>query len=226
MFNTHKHSIILGATGFWPWQRYTLPEEERKAHMYVVGTTTRGKSKLLEYCLYQDIRAGNGAGVIDPHGDLADDLLRYLATKRSWWGLGQAFADKPGNLDRLVYLDPARRDYCLGLNPLEMAPDDDRYEVAANIVEVFRRLWPSSLEEAPVFQDVMLNSLLVLMEHHLTLLELPRLLTDRDYRESLLPKVGNPSVAEFFHSRFDRWGREQSLRVESTLNKVSALVTS
>lgn len=221
-----KKGIILGETGLFPWERFFLAEEERRVHMYIVGTSTRGKSKLMEHCLYQDIVSGRGAGVIDPHGDLADDLLRYLASRRSFWGLGQSFTADPRHLDRLVYIDPARADYCVGINPLQVDPTADLYEAAHDIIEVFRRIWPLSLEEAPVFSDVMLHTLIALMENGLTLLEVPRLLTDRAYREGLLARVRNPSVLEFFHTRFDRWGREQALRIESTLNKVSALVTS
>lgn len=217
--------IVLGRTGFFPWQWLFLSEEERQAHMYIVGTTTKGKYKLMEHCLYQDIVAGRGAGVIDPHGDLADDLLRNLAGRRSFWGLGKPFTADPRHLDRLVYIDPARTDYCVGINPLQVEAGADLYEAATDIVEVFRRIWPVSLMEAPVFGDVMLNALITLMENDLTLLEIPRLLTDKLYREELLVKVPNPSVVEFFHARYDRWGREQALRVESTLNKVSALVT-
>lgn len=221
-----KKGIVLGSTGFWPWQRFFLPEEERKAHMYIVGTTTKGKSKLMEHCLYQDIVAGRGAGVIDPHGDLADDLLRYLASRRDFFGFGQPFTADPKNLDRIVYIDPALTDYCVGINPLQVDPQADLYEAATDLIEVFRRIWPTSLAEAPVFNDVMLNALITLMENKLTLLEVPRLLTDKAYREGLLASVHNPSVIEFFHTRYDRWGREQALRIESTLNKVSALVTS
>jgi hypothetical protein len=221
-----KPGIFLGRTGFWPWQWYFLSEEERKAHMYIVGTTTKGKSKLMANCLRQDILAGRGAGVIDPHGDLADDLLRCLARHRKHLGFGQRFTEDPKNLDRIVYIDPARSDYCVGINPLQTHENTDLYEAATGIIEVFRRIWPVSLNEAPVFFDLMLNTLITLMENKLTLLETPRLLTDKYYRDELLAKVRNPSVIEFFHSRYDRWGREQALKIESTLNKVSALVTS
>jgi hypothetical protein len=218
--------IFLGSTGFLPWQWYFLSEKERKAHMYIVGTTTKGKSKLMEHCLSQDIFAGRGAGVIDPHGDLADDLIRCLASRRSWLGLGRRFTEDAKNLGRIVYIDSARTDYCVGINPLQIYDNSDLYEAAANIIEVFRRIWPVSLNEAPVFFDLMLNTLITLMENKLTLLEAPRLLTDKPYRDELLNQVHNPSVIEFFHSRYDRWGREQALKIESTLNKVSALVTS
>jgi hypothetical protein len=221
-----RRGIVLGKTGWFPWQRFFLGEGERKTHMYVVGTTTRGKSKLMEHCLYQDITAGRGAGIIDPHGDLADDLLRRLSSHRGMWGMKPPFTDNPTNLDRIIYIDPSRTDYSVAINPLQVEPGADLYEAASDIIEVFRRIWPVSLNEAPVFADVMLNTLITLMENGLTLLEVPRLLTDKPYRDSLLERVHNPSVREFFFARYDRWGREQALKIESTLNKVSALVTS
>lgn len=221
-----RKGITLGSSGFWFWQEAFVAQQERRAHMYILGTTTKGKSKLMEHCLYQDIVAGRGAGLIDPHGDLADDLLRYLASKRDFFGFSKPFTANPHNLDRLIYIDPARSDYCVGINPLQVEPGADLYEAATDVIEAFRRIWPVSLAEAPVFSDLMLNTLIALMENGLTLLEIPRVLTEREYREELLRGVRNPSVVDFFHSRYDRWGREQALRIESTLNKVSALVTS
>ena len=72
----------------------------RAAHMYVIGMSGKGKSKLLEYCLYQDIAAGHGCGLIDPHSQLADDLLRLLIT--------QDILSDPDIRDKLIYVDPAR----------------------------------------------------------------------------------------------------------------------
>ena len=210
--------IVLGRTGPFPWQRVRLNAQERATHLYIVGKTTMGKSKLLEHLLYQDIAHRRGAAIVDPHGDLAEDLVRYLVARR--------FGRRQRDAARLVYFDPAREDYCLALNPLDVEPGTDPYEAAQEVVEVFRRIWPISLEEAPVFTDVMLNSLITLMANGLTLLEMPRLLTDSLFRASLLARVTNPTVQEFFLQRFDRWGREQALRIESTLNKVSALAAS
>ena len=212
-----RSGITLGHTGFLPWQRFFLGEGERAAHTYIVGTTTKGKSKFMVSCLYQDVLAGRGAGVIDPHGDLADDLLRLLLRRPFW---------RRFDWTRLVYLDPARRDYAVGLNPLALEPGGDPYEVATAVIEVFRRLWPLTLEEAPVFFDLLLHTLLLLIAGELTLLEAPRLLTDRAYREALLARVGKPALTAFFHDRYERWGRERLLRSESTLNKLSALLAS
>lgn len=74
-----KNEITLGRTGpFFLFPSFRLSEQERATHMYMLGITGQGKSKLLEHMLLQDIRAGRGCGLLDPHTDLARDLLASL----------------------------------------------------------------------------------------------------------------------------------------------------
>lgn len=180
--------------------------------MYVLGITGQGKSKLLEHCLFQDIVAGRGCGLLDPHTDLAQDLMSYLATAGHF--------DQPDHIDRFIYFDPSTTDYLIPFNVLTTSYTP--YATAMNVVEAFRRTWPESLREAPRFTNILLASLLVLIANQLTLVELPRLLTDRDYREDLLAQVNDQEVSDVFRSRMDKWGREEPLMLESILNKVSA----
>jgi Type IV secretion-system coupling protein DNA-binding domain len=208
-----KEDLILGRTGplpFFPAIR--LRREQRATHMYVLGITGQGKSKLLEHCLFQDITAGRGCGVLDPHTDLARDLLCYLS--------GRGFFRKQETRKRIIYFDPSRRDYLVPFNVL--AAGHSPYATAVNVLEAFRRTWPESLREAPRFANILLASLLVLIANELTLAELPRLLTDKKYRETLLDNVDDPEIVSVFHDRLDRWGREEPLILESVLNKVSA----
>jgi hypothetical protein len=173
----------------------------------------KGKSKLLEYCLYQDIASGRGCGLIDPHAQLADDLLRLLATR----GI---FADCAIR-DRLIYVDPARTDYVIPFNVLTTKAEHP-YDIAATVLEAFRRTWPECLREAPHFSNVVTAALIVLIENNLTLIDMPRLLTDKNFREQCLGQVTDGSVVEFFHDRYDRWGRDAPVLRESTLNKIGA----
>lgn len=214
--------LILGKTGFFIHPLCSVEQKERSAHMYVIGTTTKGKSKLLEYCLFQDITRGRGAGLIDPHGDLADDIIRYLLSFRETSYMKRMFFEERKNADKIVYLDPTRKDYIIPFNPLIRTAGTTDYDLAADLKEAFQRVWSSSLKEAPQFSNIFLNSLLVLLANNLTLLELQRLLTDRDYREYLLQKVRHRDIVDFFHERYDKWGREAPLMIESTLNKVAA----
>ncbi len=148
---------------------------------------------------------------------MADDVLYYLGNS--------GFFKIPGNLERLVYINPSRLDFSPGINLLELQKGEDPAEHANDIIEVFKRSW--DLENTPVFEDVMFNSMLVLMENNLSIIELPRLITDKIYRDSLLTKTEDPAVHQFFTNRFDKWPKnEQALRVESTLNKISRITGS
>ncbi|MBI3733718.1 MAG: type IV secretion system DNA-binding domain-containing protein [Chloroflexi bacterium] len=120
----------------------------------------------------------------------------------------------------MIYLDPARRDYLIPFNVLSTGQPP--YATAMNVIEALRRTWPESLREAPRFTNLMLAALLVLIANQLTLVELPRLLTDQPFRETLLDRADDPELTSVFHERLDKWGRERALILESILNKVSA----
>lgn len=178
----------------------------------MVGLSGSGKSKFLEHCLFQDIAAGRGVGLVDPHSLLVDDLLKYAITA----GILPNFNIR----QKLIYVDPAREDYVIPFNVL--SSPDTPYDTATSILEAFRRTWPESLKEAPHFSNVVTAALIVLIENNLTLMDIPRLLTNQEFRERCLQQVSEHSVIEFFHDRFDKWGKEAPLMRESTLNKIGA----
>ena len=207
-----KNQLILGTYGPFGRLRCRLPLESIDTHLYVVGKTKKGKSKFLEHVAQQLITMGQGCGLLDPHSDLIDDLLAYLAPQLNDAALRQ----------RIIYFEPGRDDYLVPFNVLD-APYEP-YTVAQNVLEAFRRTWPESLQVSPRFANIVLAALLLLVENGLTLVEMPRLLTDRAYREDLLGGCSSAEVVDFFHGRYDRWGREQALMAESVLNKAGAFV--
>lgn len=212
-FLSRKNQIVLGRTGpFFFFPSYRLSERERATHMYMLGITGQGKSKLLEHLLRQDILAGRGCGLLDPHTDLVRDLLASLHRAK--------FFQSRNNCERLLYFDPSRDNAVMPFNVL--ASGSTPYQTAVHLIEAFRRTWPESLREAPRFTNILLASLLVLIENRLTLAELPRFLTDKKFREPLLENMHDAEIVSVFHDRLDRWGREQPLILESILNKVSA----
>lgn len=207
-----RESLVLGRTGpFFFAPVYRVPAQARSTHMYVIGITGKGKSKLLESCLVQDIRARRGCVLIDPHGDLTEDVLRHCLTRHIL---------TPADAKHLIYFEPTRQDRIIPFNVL--ATDGRPYEIAQRVVEAFRRTWPESLREAPHFSNIATAALMVLVENGLTLIDMHRLLVDADWREALLERTANSEVVSFFHDRYDRWGREAPALRESTLNKVAA----
>jgi hypothetical protein len=215
------NQLVLGRWGrsrFFPI--FTVDHHVRKFHTYVVGLTGRGKSKLLQHCLVQDIQAGRGCAIIDPHGDLAKDVLRSL--------ISSGYLDDQENLDRIVYVAPRRRDYALPFNVLKRPdPETETYEIAQRVIAAFQRTWAKTLAEPPRFQQIMRAALAVLIENEQTLCQLYRLLTDDDYRAEMLANIRNPKVAadcrSFFENEFEHWGRDRPKMIASTTNKVSAL---
>ena len=215
-FRTRWNSsdLVLGCLWRFPVSPLVrVTASARTAHMYAIGMSGKGKSKLLEYCLYQDVSAGRGCGLIDPHSLLVDDLFRLLITRD--------VLDNPDIRNRLIYVDPTRTDYIIPFNVLA-AKAEHPYDIAATVLEAFRRTWPECLKEAPHFSNVVTAALIVLIENDLTLMHMPRLLTCDEFREQCLERVTDGNVVEFFHDRYDRWGREAPLMRESTLNKIGA----
>ena len=210
-FRRTRDNLELGTTGLFGLSRLRVAESDRQTHTYVVGITGKGKSKLLEHILFQDIVSGRGCGVLDPHSDLVEDLLQYL----------HSHPEKASpHMDRIIYVDPARRDHLVPFNVL--VSDNSPYETAQNVVEAFRRTWPQALAEAPRFANIVTACVLTLIPNKLTLVELPRVLTDTRFREQLLQRVSDPEVITFWRERYEKWGRETPVIIESVLNKVTA----
>src|SRR6185503_19922977 len=109
----------------------------------VVGSSGQGKSKFLQHMLFESATTGQGCGVFDPHQDLISDLLAQLASYPN-----AAWLSDPKNRERVIYLDPSRTDYLIPCNILQSSCNTP-YEVAENVVEAFRRVWPETLAEAP-----------------------------------------------------------------------------
>ena len=217
----HKEDLILGRSGSFDFvPKFKISPQVRKFHTYVVGLTGRGKSKFLQNCILQDIQNGKGCALVDPHGDLAKDILQSL--------IASGYFDNKVNYERIIYVSPRRRDYVIPFNVLEK-PDSqiETYEISQRVISAFMRAWSRTLLEPPRFQQIMRAGLAVLVETGKTLCDLYNLLTDDDYRNALIEQIQDPKVKQdcqaFFLNEFDRWGRERSSMISSTTNKVNAL---
>lgn len=184
-----------------------LPDDLGRS-MYVVGKTGVGKSAFLERLLLGAIKAGFGACLIDPHGELADRVLGLLPR---------------GHGPRVVRFAP--KDDCpVGLNLLAGSPETPRALVASELVDVFRKLWGPTLF-GPRSEHVLRNSVLMLLENPGTTLPcLTRLLLDEGYRAKLLERVSDPVVRLFWTQEFPALGRAMQAEVTApVLNKLGAL---
>lgn len=158
--------------------------------------------------------------MIDPHGDLAKDVLTTLAADESF--------EVENASNRILYVAPRRRDYVVPFNVLKR-PDatTETYEICQRVINAFMRTWSRTLAEPPRFQQIMRASLAVLVETGETLIDLYQLLTDETYREEHLERIPDPKVKAdcnaFFQNEFDHWGRDLPMMISSTTNKISAL---
>src|SRR5258708_16656568 len=211
----YQHGLCLGQLGPFSasvFPRVYLSPHEREKHLYVLGITGKGKSKFLEHLIVQDIIAGRGCGVIDPHSDLARNVFAHLVTG--------GYLSTPSHMRRIVYLDMTDASPLPAFNGLSVPGEP--YAIAQLVIEAFRRTWPDALKEAPQFSNVMQAALIVLIKTRHTLVDMHRLLVNREWREELLTQTQDSEAMAFFHDRFDRWGRDAPGMIESTLNKVSA----
>src|SRR5580700_1751595 len=172
------------------WQPFGLSADDRRRHLYVIGKTGTGKSTLLRNLIVQDIDAGRGLMLLDPHGDLAEELLDYIP---------------PHRIDDAIYVAPADLSHPVGFNLLERVAIDDRPLVAANIVVAFKHLWRESW--GPRLEYVLYNTLAALLDYPpsrgaVSLLGVPRMFTDRDYRERIVKEIRDSRVRSFWHEEF------------------------
>jgi hypothetical protein len=215
--NSDQDPGIISLGWYWSenkdeFQLAKIAEADRATHLYLVGATGTGKTKFLEYLIQQDIQNGNGFGVIDPHGDLIEDIkglliFRYLPTD-------------PEISERVVLIDPTDARFTVTFNPLEKISGVSIPEQVNELVSGFKKIWSDSWGVR--MEDLMRNSLIALGEAELTLLELPYFLSHRAFRESVLEKVSHPLVQEYF-KRFNRLtDRGQVTWIEPVMNKLNA----
>src|SRR5438093_6801286 len=108
---------------------FGISHGDRRHHLYVIGKTGTGKTTLLRNLIVQDIEAGRGVGVIDPHGDLAEELLNCVP---------------PWRTDHVLYFNPADTGFPVGFNLLRTARYDRQYLDASGLVSAFKHLWRES----------------------------------------------------------------------------------
>ena len=191
-----------------------VSQEHRDTHFYVIGASGSGKTKFLESLAKQDIENGLGFGVLDPHGDLTEDIKGYL------YVLKKHAAEQLQ--EHVVLIDPTDPDYTVAFNPLEITKGESAASVASELPEAFKKIWKDAWGAR--MEDLLKNSLIALIENNLTLAELPLFLTNAEVRRKILEKV-NHGVSRQYFERFNSLRRTtQDEWMESTLNKVNAFL--
>jgi uncharacterized protein DUF87 len=194
--------------------KVTISHSRRATHIALLGRTGTGKSSLIRSFCEQDIVAGRGFFVFDIHGELTPAILSLIAAQ-------ERRLNKDLSSDVIV-IDPADTTHSVGLNPLEGQHGQDSFVRVSQVTEVLKQRWALHTFGART-DELLRNSLLVLAENGLTLLELGRLLTDPLFRDACVKKVANTEVREYFESRYGGASEAmQAVMREPILNKTSA----
>ena len=208
-----KEGTLIGESHFRGETRpVIISEEDRRRHLYIIGQTGTGKSNLMYNMAISDMQKGKGVAIIDPHGEFVEYILGVIPENRR----EDVIVFNPGDL-----LMP------LGLSMLEydFSHPEQKTFIANEMLEIFRKLFPESGEAlGPVFQQYMRNTILLLMEdapnEPTTLMDVPRLLTDEDFRNAKLARCQNPVVRDF-------WTREVAgVTGDASLSNIAPYITS
>jgi hypothetical protein len=182
----------LGVTSYRNSNRpFGITDQDRQRHVYILGQTGMGKSTLLLNMLVQDIRRGLGVALIDPHGDLADKLLDHVPRHR---------------IVDVIYVNPADVEYPVGLNLLDTSGETKPHLVASHLIDIFKKIWADSW--GPRLEYLLRNAVLALLEcGGNTLLGIPRLLIDPEFRALVLSRVHDPVVRTFWQVEYELYPR-------------------
>jgi DNA helicase HerA-like ATPase len=192
-------------------KRFGIKERNRRGHMYIIGKTGTGKSTLIENMAISDIKEGQGLALIDPHGDLVENVLHFVPKRR---------------IEDVIYFNPADIDYPIAFNPLERVHPDYHYLVASGLISVFKKIWSEFW--GPRLEHILRNSILTLLDYpKSTLLDMPRLLTDKEFRNGVIQRITNQQVREFWLFEFEKysaWLRSEA--ISPILNKIGQFLAS
>lgn len=211
--NNHKdHISFFAETNFRNLKRkFGIKLADRRRHIYIIGKTGVGKSTLLLNMIVSDIRAGLGLCLIDPHGDLVDEILEYIPSSR---------------IKDVIFFNPTDVEYPIAFNLFENVSPVQRPLVASGIISVFKKIWSEFW--GPRLEYVLRSAILALLEREgSTLLDLPRLLTDENFRQDVITSITDPVVKSFWESEYEKYPKVFRTETISPIqNKVGQYLSS
>lgn len=209
---TEEDLTVLGtteykadSTTFW------IRKEDKFRHVYIVGKTGMGKSTFISNMVRSDMHRNNGIAVVDPHGDLIEDVMAHIPSHRT---------------NDVVIFDVSDTDYPVGFNILEYQNDEQKNLVASGVISIFKKLYGHS--RWPRLEYILRNVMLSVLEYpNATLMHITRMLTDKNFREEVLRHVTDPVVTKFWRDEYDkRNDKQQNEAVWPITNKIWQFLSS
>jgi hypothetical protein len=190
---------------------FGIKKKDRRRHVYVIGKSGTGKSTLIANMAINDLRNKEGLAVVDPHGDLTEILLDYIPSFR---------------INETCYLDPSNTEHPFHLNPLEIKNPAHKELVASNIVAIFYKLYYYSW--GPRLEYILRNTILTLLETpEPTLIQVIDLLANKNFRRSVVEKLENPVLKNFWLDEFEKMDEKTKAEaISPILNKVGQFTSS
>ena len=180
---------------------------DRSRHVYIIGQTGTGKSGLLELFALSDIFHNQGYAIIDPHGDFAINNMKFIPGSR---------------LNDVIYFNPADTAYPLGFNPLEVTNPNQKTNISSEVIGVLKRMFGDSW--GPRLEYILRYTILALLDRpEATMLDITRMLTDKEFRKETLAYCRDTVVLQFWNVEFASWNDKfVAEAIAPVLNKVGA----
>lgn len=191
-------------------QRFGIKTDDRRRHIYLIGKTGMGKSTMMENMLYQDIRAGKGVALVDPHGDFVEKILDFIPADR---------------INDVVYFNPADVEYPIAFNMLESLTPEEKNIATSGLIGIFKKLWADSW--GPRLEYLLRNAILALMDYpNSTILGVTRVLVDKSFRKKVLAHVTDPIVRAFWEDEYTKYSASFQVEAISPIqNKVGQFLS-
>jgi hypothetical protein len=190
---------------------FGIKDRDRLRHIWTIGKTGTGKSTMIANMAIDDLKKNRGIGLIDPHGDLCDEVMNYIPSSR---------------INDTVYFNPADREFPIALNPLEVTNREEAELVVSGLMAIFTKVW-SNVWSARM-EYILRNSFMTLSEIPDTTLEdVLKILANQSYRDKVVSKIKDPSLVHFWKEEFDKMPAVlQKEAIAPIQNKVGQFVTS
>jgi CxxC-x17-CxxC domain-containing protein len=207
----NKDITYLGLTTFRDQNKlFGIKRKDRRQHVYILGKSGTGKSVLLSNMIIQNISNGDGVCVVDPHGELVEGILSAIPPER---------------IKDVVYFNPADTDHYIGFNVLECQDPKYKHLVASGLMGIFTKIW-SNVWSARM-EYIMNNCILALLDTpNTTLLGIPRMLVDKDYRQQVIANLKDPVIKAFWVHEYEEWQEKyRSEAIAPIQNKVGQFLS-
>ena len=171
---------------------FGIKRKDRRSHFYIIGKSGAGKSKMLELMIRQDIAFGHGLCLMDPHGDVIDDILDFVPENR---------------IKDVVLIDPSDTDWPVSFNPLQDVAPEMKHQIAQGLIEVMQKQFGANW--TPRLEHVFRFTCLALLDYPgATMRGMISMLTDRNYRQRVIEYIEDEMVKRFWAIEFADWSEK------------------